>query len=118
MYTEVITKAKEQLAKWRKDLLENENSVEKYQVKDNEELYRELESFPRLKNDYLWRLAEVNLEREFSSFNQDGTMEGMVYRFTENYLIIYSDNGFVKWETRRKLEECYEFFIELKEMPN
>lgn len=118
MSTEVITRAKEHLAKWRKDFLENESSVNKYLVKDNAEFYRELQSFPQIKNDYIWRLAEANLEREFSSFNEEGTMEGMVYHFDNNYLIIYSENEFVKWETKTKLEECFEFFIELKQIPN
>lgn len=114
MSTEVLFRAKEHLAKWRKEFLENHNEIEKFKVNNQNELYQELLSFPNSETDYILRLAEANLERIVASFNEEGIMDGLVYYFTDKFLIIYFDNNSFKWATKRELDDCYEFFIDLK----
>ena len=115
METEVVIKAKEHLHNWRKEFLENKEEVKKFKVNDQKELYRELQSFPDSESDYILRLAEANLTRIVASFNENGEMDGVLYNFKDHYLIIYFENNTFKWITKNEIDECYEFFIDLKQ---
>lgn len=118
MNNEVVFKAKEHLQKWRRDFRENNTEVAKFKVEDQNELYRELITFPKSETDYIFRLAEANLERVVISFNEKGKLDGAVYYFNKEYLIVYFDNNFVKWDTKTELDDCYHFFISLQNTIN